>query len=66
MPATPSTSTDTIETAIASLQAHRAYQDGLGTDNWMADARGLITGMAEQAGTRFGDRPAVPFELVIF
>jgi LmbE family N-acetylglucosaminyl deacetylase len=58
--------TATLETAIASLEAHRAYLDGLGPGNWMADARGLITGMAEQAGRRFGGRPAVPFELVIF
>jgi hypothetical protein len=58
--------TTTLNTAIASLQAHRAYLDGLGPDNWMADAHRLITGMAEQAGARFGGRPAVPFELIHF
>ena len=58
--------TATLDTAVASLEAHRAYLDGLGPDNWMADARGLITGMAEQTGLRFGGRPAVAFELVVF
>ena len=58
--------TATLQTAIASLQAHRAYLDGLGPDNWMADARGLLAGMAEQAGLRFDGRPAVAFELLIF
>jgi LmbE family N-acetylglucosaminyl deacetylase len=58
--------TATLTTAIASLEEHRAYLDGLGPDNWMADARALITGMAEQAGARFDGRPAVPFELLTF
>jgi hypothetical protein len=58
--------TATLDTAVASLEAHRAYLDGLGPDNWMANARGLITGMAEQAGQRFDGRPAVAFELVLF
>jgi LmbE family N-acetylglucosaminyl deacetylase len=56
--------TDTLDTAVASLDAHRAYLDGLGPDNWMADARALITAMTEQAGQRFGSHPAVAFELL--
>ncbi len=52
--------TAALDTAVASLQAHRAYLDGLGPDNWMADVRALITGMAEQAGLRFDGRPAAP------
>jgi hypothetical protein len=56
---------DTLDTAVASLEAHRAYLDGLGPDNWMADARALITAMTEPAGQRFGNRPAVAFELLL-
>jgi LmbE family N-acetylglucosaminyl deacetylase len=58
--------TTTLDTAIASLEAHHAYLDGLGPDNWMADARGLLTGMAQMAGQRFGGRPATAFELLHF
>ena len=58
--------TTTLDTAVASLEAHRAYLDGLGEGNWMADARALLTTMADQAGQRFGDRPATAFELVIY
>jgi LmbE family N-acetylglucosaminyl deacetylase len=58
--------TATLDTAVASLEAHRAYLDGLGPDNWMADARGLITTMAEQTGQRFAGRPAVAFELYLY
>jgi LmbE family N-acetylglucosaminyl deacetylase len=56
--------TATLDTAIASLEAHRAYLDGLGPDNWMADARTLLTTMSDMAGQRFGGRPAVAFELI--
>ena len=58
--------TATLDTAVASLQAHRAYLDGLGPDNWMADARGLLTTMADMAGKRFGGRPAAAFEVLTF
>jgi LmbE family N-acetylglucosaminyl deacetylase len=57
--------TDTLDTAVASLEAHRAYLDGLGPGNWMADARTLLAGMADAAGQRFGGRPAVAFELLV-
>jgi LmbE family N-acetylglucosaminyl deacetylase len=56
----------TLDTAIASLEEHRAYLDGLGPGNWMADARGLLTAMAQMAGQRFGGRPATAFELLHF
>jgi LmbE family N-acetylglucosaminyl deacetylase len=56
----------TLDTAIASLEEHRAYLDGLGPGNWMADARGLLTAMAQMAGQRFGGRPATAFELLNF
>ncbi len=58
--------TATLDTAVASLETHRAYLDGLGPDTWMADARALLTAMAEQAGQRFGGRPAVAFELLLY
>jgi LmbE family N-acetylglucosaminyl deacetylase len=58
--------TDTLDTAIASLAAHRAYLDGLGPDNWMADARTLLTSMADMAGQRFGGRPATAFEVLVY
>lgn len=58
--------TDTLETAITSLEAHRAYLDGLGKGNWMADARNLLTTMAQAASQRYGGRPAAPFELIHF
>jgi LmbE family N-acetylglucosaminyl deacetylase len=56
----------TLDTAIASLEAHRAYLDGLGPGNWMADARGLLTAMAEETGRRFTGRPATAFELFVY
>jgi LmbE family N-acetylglucosaminyl deacetylase len=56
--------TDTLDTAVASLEAHRAYLDGLGPGNWMADARALLTSMAAMAGTRYGGLPAAAFELL--
>jgi LmbE family N-acetylglucosaminyl deacetylase len=58
--------TATLDIAIASLEEHRAYLDGLGPGNWMADARGLLTVMAQMAGQRYGGRPAVAFELLHF
>jgi hypothetical protein len=32
----------------------------------MADARGLLTSMAELTGQRFGGRPAVAFEILLY
>jgi len=51
-----------LERAIASLEAHASYLAGIGGD--MADARTFITAAATQAGDRFGNRPAVTFELL--
>ena len=56
--------TETLDTAVASLEAHRAYLDGLGPDNWMANARTMLTSAAEETGQRFGGRSAVAFELL--
>lgn len=55
---------DGIEPAIASLTEHRAYITGLGVAQDPADyARDFITGTLRSAGARFGDRPAVTFQL---
>jgi LmbE family N-acetylglucosaminyl deacetylase len=55
--------TDTFETAVASLEAHRAYLDGLG-DHLMADARGVLEWIAEMNAPRFGDRRATAFQVI--
>ena len=55
--------TDTFEAAVASLEAHRAYLDGLG-DHPMADARGVLEWIADTNAPRFGDRRATAFELI--
>jgi len=53
---------DTFDAGVASLEAHRAYLDGLGGD--MADARGFLEMMAGGAGERFGVRYASSFEVI--
>ena len=53
----------TIDRAVASLEAHRAYLDGLG-DGPMSDAGGFLRRMAESTAPRFGGRPATTFELL--
>ncbi|MEU7469082.1 PIG-L deacetylase family protein [Streptomyces sp. NPDC044984] len=55
--------TDGLERAIASLLEHRTYIEALTDEDPEAYARGLLTGFAEEAGKRFGDRPAVTFEV---
>jgi LmbE family N-acetylglucosaminyl deacetylase len=55
--------TDVLDRAVASLEAHRAYLDGLG-DHPMADARGFLEWFAQANAPRFGNRPAAAFELV--
>jgi LmbE family N-acetylglucosaminyl deacetylase len=55
--------TDTFEAAVASLEAHRAYLDGLG-DHPMSNARGVLEWIADMNAPRFGDRRAVAFELI--
>src|SRR4051795_7644737 len=44
--------TDTFDAGVASLEAHRAYIDGLGWENW--DAREFLEGFARQGGQRLG------------
>ncbi|HEX6969394.1 MAG TPA: PIG-L deacetylase family protein [Micromonosporaceae bacterium] len=51
---------DTMDKAIASLEAHRAYLDAIG----LADVRGPFTAIANSVGERFGGRPAIAFELI--
>ena len=52
-----------LERAVASLLEHRTYIEALTDEDPEAYARGFLTGNAEEAGRRFGGRPAVSFEL---
>lgn len=54
--------TGTVDASVASLEAHRAYLDGLGPV--AADVRTPLTGLYAQIGARFAGRPAVAFELI--
>jgi LmbE family N-acetylglucosaminyl deacetylase len=54
--------TSTLDRGVASLQAHKAYLDGLG-GHPMADARGFLEWIADMNAPRFGDRRASAFEL---
>lgn len=53
--------TDTFDAGVASLEAHRAYIDGLGWENW--DAREFLEGFARQTGQRLGVAFAAAFEV---
>lgn len=53
--------TDTFDAGVASLEAHRAYIDGLGWDGW--DPREFLEGMARPTGQRLGVALAAPFEV---
>jgi LmbE family N-acetylglucosaminyl deacetylase len=53
--------TDTFEAGVASLEAHRAYIDGLGWENF--DAREFLEGMARPQGRRLGVPFAATFEV---
>ncbi|GGW93656.1 GlcNAc-PI de-N-acetylase [Streptomyces malachitofuscus] len=55
--------TDGLERAVRSLLEHRTYIEALTDEDPEAYARGLLTGFAEETGKRFGNRPAVAFEL---
>jgi LmbE family N-acetylglucosaminyl deacetylase len=55
--------TDTMDQAVASLEAHKLYLDGLG-DHPMADARGFLEWIADMSGSRFGGRKTAAFELM--
>lgn len=54
--------TDTFDAGVASLQAHRAYIDGLGWEHW--DPREFLEGFGRQTGQRLGVALAAGFEVV--
>jgi LmbE family N-acetylglucosaminyl deacetylase len=53
--------TDTFDAGVASLEAHRAYIDGLGWEHF--DPREFLEGMGRQTGQRLGVALAAPFEV---
>ena len=53
--------TETFDAGVASLEAHRAYIDGLGWENW--DPREFLEGFARQTGQRIGVAFAAGFEV---
>ncbi|MFJ8185625.1 PIG-L deacetylase family protein [Streptomyces sp. NPDC096105] len=55
--------TDGLERAVRSLLEHRTYIEALTDEDPETYARTLLTGFAEETGKRFGNRPAVAFEL---
>ena len=53
--------TATFDAGVASLEAHRAYIDGLGWEHF--DPREFLEGMARATGQRLGCAFAAPFEV---
>ncbi|CAM3302001.1 PIG-L deacetylase family protein [Nocardioides dubius] len=53
--------TDTFAAGVASLEAHRAYIDGLGWADW--DAEEFLEGGARASGARLGVKFAAAFEV---
>ena len=53
--------TDTFQAGVASLEAHRAYLDGLGDQR--PDPRTMLAAAAEPAGVRLGCRYGAAFEV---
>jgi LmbE family N-acetylglucosaminyl deacetylase len=53
--------TDTFEKGVASLEAHRAYIDGLGWENF--DPREMLEGFGRQMGQGLGVQVAASFEV---
>jgi hypothetical protein len=53
--------TETFEAGVASLEAHRAYIDGLGWEHF--DAREFLEGHSRQTGQRMGVAFAALFEV---
>lgn len=53
--------TRTFDAGVASLEAHAAYIEGLGWEDW--DPREFLEGMARGAGSRLGVAFAAPFEV---
>ncbi|MEW2412746.1 PIG-L deacetylase family protein [Streptomyces sp. NPDC046866] len=63
---TPTHATDAgpgMERAVKSLMEHKAYIEVLTDQDPEEYCRNFLGGFAEQAGARFGGRPAVTFEL---
>ncbi|MFF0297960.1 PIG-L deacetylase family protein [Kitasatospora sp. NPDC004615] len=56
--------TDTFAAGVASLEAHRAYLEGLGGQ--MANAAEFLESMGRAAGSRFGTAFAASFEVITF
>lgn len=54
--------TDSFAAGVASLEAHKAYLEGLG-EHPMSDPERFLAGMAEQVGVRAGVARAVAFEV---
>ncbi len=52
-----------LERAVRSLLEHRTYIEALTDEDPETYARTLLTGFAEETGKRFGNRPAVAFEV---
>ncbi|MEU2914507.1 PIG-L deacetylase family protein [Streptomyces massasporeus] len=52
-----------MERAVASLLEHRSYIEVLTSEDPETYVRGFLAQHAERTGERFGDRPAVAFEL---
>jgi hypothetical protein len=53
--------TDTFDLGVESLEAHRAYIDGLGWEHF--DPEEFLEGMGRQVGQRLGVPIAAPFEV---
>jgi LmbE family N-acetylglucosaminyl deacetylase len=53
--------TQTFAAGVASLEAHRAYIDGLGWEDF--DPEEFLAGMSRASGTRLGVTHAAPFEV---
>ncbi|HEX6247642.1 MAG TPA: PIG-L deacetylase family protein [Nocardioidaceae bacterium] len=53
--------TETFAAGVASLEAHRAYIDGLGWEDF--DPEEFLEGMSRATGTRLGVPHATPFEV---
>ena len=53
--------TDTFEAGVASLEAHAAYIDGLGWDDF--DPREMLEGFSRPVGARLGVAFGAPFEV---
>lgn len=53
--------TETFAAGVASLEAHRAYIDGLGWEDF--DPEEFLAGMSRATGTRLGVTHAAPFEV---